>query len=41
MKLMRLGPVGAERPVARIDGTTYVDVSDALGTQRQTVIGPR
>ena len=29
MKLMRLGPAGAERPVVRIDDATYVDVSDA------------
>lgn len=30
MKLMRLGPVGAERPVVRIDDETYVDVSDVV-----------
>ena len=30
MQLMRLGPVGAERPVVRIDDETYVDVSDVV-----------
>jgi 2,4-diketo-3-deoxy-L-fuconate hydrolase len=30
VKLMRLGPVGGERPVVRLDETTYVDVSDAF-----------
>ena len=30
MKLMRLGPVGSERPVVRIDETTFVDVSDVV-----------
>jgi len=28
MKLMRLGPAGAERPVVRVDDDAYVDVSD-------------
>ncbi len=28
MKLMRLGPVGHEKPVVRVDENTYVDVSD-------------
>lgn len=27
---MRLGPVGAERPVARLDDKTYVDISDVV-----------
>jgi 2-keto-4-pentenoate hydratase/2-oxohepta-3-ene-1,7-dioic acid hydratase in catechol pathway len=27
---MRLGPVGAERPVVRVDETTYVDVADVV-----------
>jgi 2,4-didehydro-3-deoxy-L-rhamnonate hydrolase len=31
VKLMRLGPAGAERPVVRVDETTYVDVSDVVG----------
>jgi 2-keto-4-pentenoate hydratase/2-oxohepta-3-ene-1,7-dioic acid hydratase in catechol pathway len=31
MHLMRIGPAGAERPVARVDDTTYVDVSDLVG----------
>lgn len=30
MYLMRLGPVGAEKPVVRIDDTSYVDVSDLV-----------
>jgi len=30
VKLMRLGPVGAERPVVRIDEATYVDVADVV-----------
>ena len=30
MHLMRLGPPGAERPVVRIDESSYVDVSDAV-----------
>ena len=27
---MRIGPVGAEKPVVRVDGTAYVDVSDLI-----------
>lgn len=30
MQLMRLGAVGAERPVVRLDDTHYVDVSDVV-----------
>jgi 2-keto-4-pentenoate hydratase/2-oxohepta-3-ene-1,7-dioic acid hydratase in catechol pathway len=30
MKLMRIGPVGHERPVARLDDDTYVDLSDVV-----------
>ena len=30
MRLMRIGPVGAEKPVVRIDDTSYVDVSDLV-----------
>jgi 2-keto-4-pentenoate hydratase/2-oxohepta-3-ene-1,7-dioic acid hydratase in catechol pathway len=30
MQLMRLGPIGAERPVVRLDETRYVDVSDVF-----------
>jgi 2-keto-4-pentenoate hydratase/2-oxohepta-3-ene-1,7-dioic acid hydratase in catechol pathway len=30
MQLMRIGPVGAETPVVRLDATTYVDVSDVV-----------
>ena len=39
MKLMRLGPVGAERPVVRIDETTYVDVSDVVADFDETFFG--
>ncbi len=31
MKLMRLGPAGSERPVVRLDETSYVDVSEVVG----------
>jgi 2-keto-4-pentenoate hydratase/2-oxohepta-3-ene-1,7-dioic acid hydratase in catechol pathway len=31
MQLMRIGPVGAEKPVVRVDDTAYVDVSDLVG----------
>ncbi|MFN0284235.1 MAG: fumarylacetoacetate hydrolase family protein [Kineosporiaceae bacterium] len=30
MYLMRIGPVGAEKPVVRVDDETYVDVSDVV-----------
>src|SRR6266496_4311821 len=30
MHLMRIGPVGAERPVVRVDDATYVDASDLV-----------
>src|SRR3712207_7852986 len=30
MRLMRIGPVGAEKPVVRVDDTAYVDVSDLV-----------
>lgn len=30
MRLMRLGPAGAERPVVLIDDQTYIDVSDVV-----------
>ncbi|WP_127354574.1 fumarylacetoacetate hydrolase family protein [Actinacidiphila soli] len=30
MQLIRLGPVGQEKPAVRIDATTYVDVSDLV-----------
>jgi 2,4-diketo-3-deoxy-L-fuconate hydrolase len=30
MYLMRLGPIGSERPVVRIDASHYVDVSDVV-----------
>lgn len=30
MHLMRLGPIGAERPAARLDDDTYVDLADVI-----------
>jgi 2,4-diketo-3-deoxy-L-fuconate hydrolase len=30
MYLMRIGPVGSEKPIARLDETAYVDVSDVV-----------
>jgi 2-keto-4-pentenoate hydratase/2-oxohepta-3-ene-1,7-dioic acid hydratase in catechol pathway len=30
MHLMRIGPAGAEKPVVRLDGATYVDVADVI-----------
>ena len=39
MKLMRLGPVGAERPVVRLDETTYVAVSDVVADFDETFFG--
>jgi len=39
VKLMRLGPVGAERPVVRLDDTTYVDVSDRVDEFDETFFG--
>ena len=39
MKLMRLGPVGAERPVVRLDETSYVDVSDAVADYDEAFFG--
>jgi 2-keto-4-pentenoate hydratase/2-oxohepta-3-ene-1,7-dioic acid hydratase in catechol pathway len=30
MRLMRIGPAGAEKPVVRVDDATYVDVSDVV-----------
>lgn len=31
MKLMRIGEPGAERPVVRVDQSTYIDISDEIG----------
>jgi len=31
MQLMRIGPVGSERPVVRVDDASYVDVADLVG----------
>jgi 2,4-didehydro-3-deoxy-L-rhamnonate hydrolase len=30
MQLMRIGPVGAEKPIVRVDDASYVDVSDLV-----------
>ena len=39
MKLMRLGDVGSERPVVRVDETTYVDVSDVVTDYDEAFFG--
>ena len=39
MYLMRLGPIGSERPVARIDDSHYVDVSDVVDDFDETFFG--
>jgi len=39
MKLMRIGEVGAERPVIRLDDDTYIDVSDAAGDFDEAFFG--
>jgi hypothetical protein len=31
MYLMRIGPCGSEKPIARVDGDNYVDLSDVVG----------
>jgi 2-keto-4-pentenoate hydratase/2-oxohepta-3-ene-1,7-dioic acid hydratase in catechol pathway len=36
---MRLGPIGSERPVVRIDDSHYVDVSDVVGDFDETFFG--
>lgn len=39
MFLMRLGPIGFERPVVRIDDSHYVDVSDVVDDFDETFFG--
>ena len=39
MYLMRLGPIGSERPVVRIDDSHYVDVSDVVDDFDETFFG--
>ena len=39
MILMRIGPVGAERPVARIDDDAYVDLSDVVADVNESFFG--
>ncbi|MFF7984196.1 fumarylacetoacetate hydrolase family protein [Streptomyces sp. NPDC007901] len=39
MYLMRIGAVGAERPVARVDDDTYVDLSDVVTDFGETFFG--
>lgn len=36
---MRIGPVGSEKPIARIDATRYVDVSDVVRDFDETFFG--
>jgi 2,4-didehydro-3-deoxy-L-rhamnonate hydrolase len=39
MYLMRLGPIGSERPVVRIDDSHYVDVSDVVDDFNEAFFG--
>jgi 2-keto-4-pentenoate hydratase/2-oxohepta-3-ene-1,7-dioic acid hydratase in catechol pathway len=39
MYLMRIGPAGAEKPVARIDDEAYVDLSDVVGDFDEAFFG--
>ena len=39
MHLMRIGEAGAEKPVARIDDDTYVDLSDVVGDLGDSFFG--
>src|SRR6218665_2413717 len=39
MRLMRLGQPGAERPVVRLDDTTYIDVSDVVTDYNEQFFG--
>ena len=39
MQLMRIGPVGAEEPVVRVDAETYVDVSDVVDDFDESFFG--
>ena len=41
MQLMRIGPAGAEKPVVRVDETTYVDVSDVVADFDEAFFGRR
>jgi 2,4-diketo-3-deoxy-L-fuconate hydrolase len=39
MYLMRIGPVGSEKPVVRIDDTHYIDVSNEVGDFNEAFFG--
>jgi 2-keto-4-pentenoate hydratase/2-oxohepta-3-ene-1,7-dioic acid hydratase in catechol pathway len=39
MYLMRIGPVGSEKPVVRIDDTHYIDVSDVVDDFNEAFFG--
>ena len=39
MYLMRIGAPGAEKPVARIDDVSYVDLSDIVGSFDEAYFG--
>jgi 2,4-diketo-3-deoxy-L-fuconate hydrolase len=39
MYLMRIGPLGAEKPIARIDDDTYVDLSDLVTDYDEAFFG--
>ena len=39
MYLMRIGPVGQEKPIVRVDDASYVDVSDLVGDFNEAFFG--
>lgn len=39
MYLMRIGPIGSEKPVVRIDDKSYVDVSDVVADFNESFLG--
>lgn len=39
MKLMRIGEAGVERPIVRLDDTSYIDVSDVAGDFDEAFLG--
>ncbi len=39
MQLMRIGPAGAEKPVARLDDSTYVDLADVVANFDEAFFG--
>lgn len=39
MQLMRIGPMGSERPIARLDANTYVDLADVVDDFDESFFG--